>query len=65
MEHWTNPKVDILIIATSGRFSADAVDWIEKHNAKGISPRVWMWPESHLERLLAKRPGLVAEFAMR
>ena len=62
---WSDPKVDVLVIATSGRFTADAVTWIEKHNATGSSPRIEMWAESHLERLLAARPGLIAEFSLR
>jgi hypothetical protein len=62
---WGNPMVDVLVIATSGRFTADAVQWIERHNGKGESPRIEMWPESHLERLLASRPGLIAEFRLR
>ena len=65
MSLWANPRVDVLIIATSGRFTLDAVDWIERHNATGVSPRVEMWPESHLEHLLAPRPGLIAEFKLR
>jgi hypothetical protein len=65
MALWANPRIDLLILATSGRFTADAVQWIETHNAKGESPRIEMWPESHLERLLASRPGLIAEFGLR
>ena len=65
MSLWTNPRVDVLIIATSGRFTLDAVDWIEGHNATGASPRIEMWPESHLEHLLSSRPALIAEFKLR
>lgn len=65
MALWNNPRVDVLIIATSGRFTADAVTWIEHHNATGASPRIEMWPESHLERLLAARPAIIAEFGLR
>ncbi|AYM14655.1 MULTISPECIES: restriction endonuclease [Agrobacterium] len=65
MSLWEHPKVDVLIIATSGRFTADGVSWIEKHNSKGEAPRIEMWPESHLERLLSARPAIIAEFALR
>jgi len=65
MALWTNPRVDVLVITTSGRFTADAVTWIETHNASGALPRIEMWPESHLERLLASRPGIIAEFSLR
>lgn len=65
MSLWADPRVDILIIATSGRFTADAVAWIEKHNASGALPRIEMWAESHLEKLLASRPATIAEFRLR
>ncbi len=62
---WEPPIVNILIIATSGRFTSDAVAYIEKHNNEGKRPTVEPWPESHLESLLAERPHLVAEFRLR
>jgi hypothetical protein len=62
---WTDPRVDVLVIATSGRFTADAVQWIERHNNGGTLPRIEMWAESHLERVLASRPPLIAEFKLR
>ncbi len=65
MALWNNPKIDVLVIVTSARFTADAVTWIEKHNDTGAAPRIEMWPESHLERLLAARPALIAEFSLR
>lgn len=63
--HWEPPKVDVLVIATSGRFTSDAVAFIEKQNAGDRALRVEMWPESHLERLLATRPALISEFGLR
>jgi len=65
MAHWSPPRVDLLIIATSGRFTDDAVDWIEKHNQEDRALRIEMWPDSHLERLLAERPALVATFSLK
>lgn len=62
---WDSPKVDVLVIATSGRFTSDAVTWIEKHNAARKAPRIEMWPESRLELQLAERPWLIAEFGLR
>jgi hypothetical protein len=62
---WEPPRVDICIIATSGRFSSDAVALIEKQNQSDRALRIEMWPESHLERLLAGRPGLIAQFGLR
>lgn len=65
MDLWEPPKVDELIIATSGRFATDAVDWIERRTNRRDVPLVTMWPESHLESLLASRPHLVAQFGLR
>jgi len=59
MALWEPPRVDELIIATSGRFSTDAVQWIEKQNESNHSLRIIMWPDSHLEKLLAQRPYLL------
>jgi hypothetical protein len=63
--HWEPPKVDVLVISTSGRFTSDAVAFIEKHNGSDRALRIEMWPESHLERLLASRPSLIADFGLR
>ncbi|MBN1513175.1 MAG: restriction endonuclease [Phycisphaerae bacterium] len=62
---WEPPRVDTLVIVTSGRFTTDAVQFIEGHNTENGLPLVEMWPESHLERLLAERPHVVAEFNLR
>ena len=65
MALWPAPRVDVLVFATSGRFTSDAVAAIETHNAARSLPRIEMWPESHLERLLAARPAVIAEFGLR
>jgi len=62
---WEPPKVDVLIVATTGRFTSNAVAAIEKDNAGDRALKIEMWPESHLERLLAERPALIAEFGLR
>lgn len=59
------PPVDVLILVTSGRFTADAVTWIEKHNHDRDRPIIHAWAETHLESLLAQRPHLVSEFGLR
>lgn len=64
-EQWEPPAIRGLIVATSGRFSADAVGWAEKHNEKGVLPLVELWPESKLESLLAERPYLAAAHGLR
>ena len=65
MELWQPPRVDLLVIATTGRFTVDAVDLIEKHNQSDKALTISMWPDSHLERLLAARPHLIAQFKLR
>lgn len=62
---WEPPVVDCVVIATSGRFTSDAVALIETQNQSGQSPRIEMWAESHLEMLLASRPALIAEFRLK
>jgi hypothetical protein len=65
MELWQPPRVDVLVIATTGRFTADAIDLVEKHNQSDRALTISMWPDSHLERLLAARPHLIAQFKLR
>lgn len=65
MKLWEPPAVDVLILVTSGRFTTDAVDWIEKHNHGRERPEIEMWPENRLEQFLAQRPHLTAEFRLR
>lgn len=62
---WEPPPVDILILATSGRFSADAVAWVETHNHQRRRPTIELWAETHLESLLAQRPYLVTQLGLR
>lgn len=62
---WEPPRIDILVIATTGRFTADAISLIEKHNQSDSAMTIEMWTESHLERVLASNPALVAEFGLR
>jgi hypothetical protein len=65
MELWDSPRVDTLVIATSGRFTADAIALIEKHNHGDHALYIDMWADSHLETLLAARPHLIAQFRLR
>jgi len=62
---WQPPVVRGLIIATSGRFTADAVTWVDQHNGAGAAPLIEMWPDSALETLLAQRPYLAAAHGLR
>ncbi len=62
---WEPPSVDILIIATSGRFSQDSVALAEKREIDGTRPLVELWYDSHIEGLLGHRPRIAAEFGLR
>lgn len=65
MRHWEPPKVNVCAIATTGRFTADAVKSIEMINQSDRAMTIEPWSESHLERVLASRPELIAEFGLR
>jgi Restriction endonuclease. len=65
MKLWEPPAVRVLIVATSGRFATDAVDWIESHNERGERPRIEMWASSHLELILSRKPHIAAAFDLR
>ena len=65
MKLWEPPRVDICIVATTGRFTADAVSFIEKGNQSDKALMIEMWPENHLETILARRPDLIADFKLR
>ena len=62
---WEPPRIDVLVVATTGYFSSDAVDLIERHNLGDNALNIEAWPASHLEMLLAARPELIAEFRLR
>ncbi|WP_328678346.1 restriction endonuclease [Streptomyces sp. NBC_00322] len=62
---WEPPVVRGLVMATSGRFTADAVAWAEQHNESGSAPYIELWPDSRLETLLAQKPHLAAAHGLR
>ncbi|MBM7472518.1 restriction endonuclease [Subtercola frigoramans] len=62
---WEPPVVRTLVIATSGRFTSDAVAIAEKHNADGKLPFIELWPDSRLETQLSQRPDLIASYRLR
>ena len=65
MTLWGPPRIDVCILVTSGRFTTNAIEYCENHNRQDKSLKIEMWPESHLESLLAARPELIAEFKLR
>ncbi|MEH1167325.1 restriction endonuclease [Micromonospora sp. CPCC 205539] len=65
MRLWEPPVVDVLVVATSGHFTADAVQWVEKRDEARERPTVELWSRGHLESLLAQRPNLAVTFGLR
>jgi len=61
---WEPPIIRGLIIATSGRFTADAVAKIEQHNERGERPYIEMWPDIRIGSLLSQRPDLLANYRL-
>lgn len=62
---WEPPLVHVLVIATSGRFTSDAIAWAERHNNSGMLPLIELWPENKLESLLAQKPHIAAANGLR
>lgn len=62
---WEGERVDTLIIATTGRFSQDAVALKEKYERDRVVPSVEFWPDNHLELLVSRRPHLAVSFGLR
>ncbi len=58
-EGW-NPPFDVVIVATSGRFTTEAVTWTDQRATKGTRPDVELWANSDLEAFLARHPGIAA-----
>ncbi|MDG4798937.1 restriction endonuclease [Micromonospora sp. WMMD980] len=65
ISHWDNPPFDVLVLATSGRFTSDAIAWIERHNSRGQRPIIEVWNDARLEFLLNERPHLIRSFGLR
>lgn len=62
---WEPPPVHVVIFATSGRFTSDAIAWIERNNDRAGGVYVDPWPESKLESLLAQKPHIAATHGLR
>jgi hypothetical protein len=59
------PRVHVLIIATTGRFADSAVALAEQNNETGHAPLIELWPNSKLEALLAQKPHVAAAHDLR
>jgi len=65
ISHCQDRPFEVLVIATSGRFTSDAVAWIERHNSRGERPSVEIWNDARLEFLLSERLHLVRAYELR
>lgn len=63
-ETWV-PPFHAVIMATSGRFTSDAVTWSEVRASSGRRPDVELWSEADLERLLSRSPSIAAAHGLR
>lgn len=63
LKTWQPPVIRALIIVTSGRFSANAVDVAEKHNTEGNMPFITLWANTHLESVLSRNLDLASHYS--
>lgn len=61
----THDNIDIYLIITSGKFTDQAIQVVERWNARNTKPKVEIWGDWKLERLLASRPELVTQYGLR
>jgi Restriction endonuclease len=61
---WTEANFRVVIVATSGHFTQQAVEWLEKRAADGLLPAVEFLAQSDLERLLASKPAIRTAFGL-
>lgn len=59
---WEPPRVDILIIATTGYFSESAVRFMENHNQSSSSLRIEYWSIEKIKTIIDSRPYLLEKF---
>lgn len=62
---WEPPVIRFLIIATSSRFTTDAVRIVDQHNDLGKQPQIEMWPDNRMEVLLSQQPTLAIMHGLR
>jgi hypothetical protein len=60
---WTGP-VKLVIAATSGSFTDQAVLLADQHNFTRDGAYIDLWPASELEVMLAKYPSLIQDFGL-
>ncbi|MCP5034991.1 MAG: restriction endonuclease [Actinomycetia bacterium] len=61
---WPDAGFRVIVMATSGNFTQQAVEWVEKRAADGEFPAVELLGQSDLERLLAAKPAIRTAFGL-
>ncbi|MCC5898104.1 MAG: restriction endonuclease [Phormidium sp. BM_Day4_Bin.17] len=62
LQLWEPPRVDVLIIATTGYFSSDSVRFMENHNQSSSALRIEYWPIEKIKKIVESRPYLLEKF---
>jgi hypothetical protein len=57
-----SPDVDSLVIVTNTRFSNPTRDWVKGAQQKHTTPKVSLWVNTNLERLVVQHPEVVIRF---
>lgn len=55
---WGPPAVRVVVMATTGRFVNQAIQWQEQREYEGARPEVQLWSGPHLESILAAKPAV-------
>jgi len=61
---WTDARFQVVVIATSGNLTQQALEWIEKRHTDGDVPAVDVWNQTDLEWFLAPKPAIRASFGL-
>lgn len=62
---WGPPHIRQLIFATSGKFTSDAVQLVQKHNNQGThGVHIEIWERNKLEFILMKMPEIVQKYRL-
>jgi restriction endonuclease len=61
---WEGEPVRVLIVATTGSFTQDAVRWVDNHNRAAKRPDIVLWSSNELDNLLRRWPALIDELGL-
>ena len=61
---WNDAGFRVVVIATSGNLTQQAVEWVEARKTSGEFPSVEVWNQAQLEHMLAARTKIRTAFAL-